>query len=52
MLQKRKDDKGSILWDVPIPTDHPENITTSIALKPISKTSDVFEKSLSRFFKE
>ena len=51
VLQKRKDDKGSILRSTPIPEDHPKNIAASIALKPIPKTSDLVEKSLSRFSK-
>ena len=49
--QKRKDDKGSILRSTPIPENHPKNIAASIALKPIPKTSDLVEKSLSRFSK-
>ena len=34
VLQKRKDDKGSILRGVPVPADDPKNIAPSIALKP------------------
>ena len=52
VLQKRKDDKGSILRSVPIPVDHPKNIAPSIALKPIPKTSDLVEQTKSRFSKE
>ena len=52
VLQKRKDDKGSILRSVPIPADHPKNIAPSIALKPIPKTSDLVEQAKSRFSKK
>jgi hypothetical protein len=52
VLQRRKDDKGSILRSVPILEDHPKNIASSIALKPIPKTSDLVEKAISRFSKE
>ena len=52
VLQQRKDDKRSILRSTPIPDDHPKNIAPSIAQIPIPRTSDLVEKSLSRYSKE
>ena len=52
VLQQRKDDKRSILRSTPIPDDHPKNIAPSIAQIPIPKTSNLVEKSLSRYSKE
>ena len=49
VLQKRKDDKGSILRSTPVPKDHPKKIAASIALTRIPKASDLVEKSLSWF---
>ncbi|CAB3982602.1 Hypothetical predicted protein [Paramuricea clavata] len=49
ILKKRVDDEESILQKVEIPKEHPKNIAQSIALKPIPKTSDLVEQSLSRF---
>ena len=51
VLKSRRDDKGSILRSTPLPDDHPQKIAPSIALKPIPKTVDLVEKSLSRFSK-
>ena len=52
VLQKKKDDKGSVLCSVPIPEDHPKNIASFITLKLIPKTSDLVEKAILRFSKE
>lgn len=51
ICQNRVQDEESITRRVVIPADHPKNIAPSIALKPIPKTLDLVEKSLSRFAK-
>ena len=49
MLQKRLDDKDSILKKFPLPAEHPKNISKSIAMKAIPTTQDIVQQSLSRF---
>ena len=50
ILQKRLDDKDSILKKVLLPAEHPKNISKSIAMKAIPATKvDIVQQSLSRF---
>ena len=49
ILKKRVTDDDSVLAKVEIPANHPKKIAPSIALKPIPKTSDLVQQSLSRF---
>ena len=43
--------KKTILQKTELTSDHPKNIAPSIAMKPIPKTSDLVQCSLSRFSK-
>ena len=51
ILKKRVADQKTILRKSVIPADHPKNIAPTIAMKPVPKTSDVVQKSLSRYSK-
>ena len=47
MLQKGLDDKDSILKKVPLPAEHPKNISKPIVMKAIPATKDIVQQSLS-----
>ena len=49
IMRKRVTDETTILRPTEMPSDHPKKISPSIAMKPIPKTSDLVQKSLSRF---
>jgi hypothetical protein len=51
ILQKRKADKCNVLKKQEIPSEHPQRIAPTIAMKSVPKTSDLVQKSLSRFSK-
>ena len=51
ILKKRVADQKTILRKSVIPADHPKNIAHTMAMKPVPKTSDVVQKSLSRYSK-
>ena len=49
ILQRKVDDKDSILKKMELPENHPKNIAQSIAMKEIPATKDLVKQSLSRF---
>ena len=49
IVQKRLTDEETVLRKVVRPSYHPIHIAPSIAMKPIPSTSDLVQKSLSRF---
>ena len=51
IMKKRVADEKTILQKTELTSDHPKNIAPSIAMKPIPKTSDLVQSSLSRFSK-
>ena len=51
ILKKRVADQETVLRKVITPADHPKNIAPTIAMKPVPKTSDLVQKSLSRYSK-
>jgi hypothetical protein len=51
ILQRKVDDKDSILKKMELPEDHPKKIAHSIAMKPVPATEDIVKQSLSRFSK-
>ena len=49
ILQRKVDDKDSILKKMELPENHPKKIAQSIAMKEIPATKDLVKQSLSRF---
>ena len=51
ILQRRIDDKDSILKKVELSAEHPKNICHSIAMQPVPATQEIVDRALSRFAK-
>ena len=49
IMRKRVDDEKTVLRKSEMSSDHPKTIAPSIAMKPVPKTSDLVQRSLSRF---
>ena len=48
VLQRKVDDKDSVLKKMEVPENHPKNIAQSIAMKEIPATKDLVKQLLSR----